>query len=87
VLALDSLHYLFSLAFGYLLMLLIMTYNVWVCLLVLGACAFWHLTLHWCLEHRWKPAHARQSQLAKHIQERAAPTSGEHCCDDLALDE
>jgi hypothetical protein len=88
MLACDSLHYLMSLAFGYLLMLLIMTYNVWVCFLVLAGCAFWHLTLHWCLEHRWKPAHARRSQLGQQrIQERAAPTSGEHCCDDLALDE
>ncbi len=71
----DSLHYLLSLAFGYLLMLLIMTYNVWVCLLVLAGCAFWHFLLHWCLQNRWKPALMRRTHRA--LAQRAQGTNGQ----------
>lgn len=111
----DSLYYVLSLTFGYLLMLLIMTYNVWVCLLVLSGCGGWHLILHALLNHRWKPALMRTTKEAIKQQQqqqqqtaartrapsvgvadgaalraldvRAAPVSGEHCCDDLVFDD
>ncbi len=75
----DSLHYLLSLAFGYLLMLLIMTYNVWVCLLVLAGCAFWHFLLHWCLQTRWKPALVRRTRrtLAQDANEQDVSAQGQ----------
>lgn len=42
LLLLESVYYLFSLVLAYLLMLLIMTYNVQLCLLVVCGCAFAH---------------------------------------------
>ena len=44
LLLLESIYYLFSLVLAYLLMLLIMTYNVQICLLVVCGCAFAHFT-------------------------------------------
>lgn len=51
----ESTYYFLSLVLGYLLMLLIMTYNVGVCLIVVGGCFFAHFLCTYLYDTRWRP--------------------------------
>lgn len=50
----DSLYYLASLILGYLLMLVIMTYNLYLCIMVVGSCFLCHFTWNYVYHTKWK---------------------------------
>ena len=51
----ESTYYFLSLVLGYLLMLLIMTYNVGVCLMVVFGCFLAHFLCTYLYDTRWRP--------------------------------
>lgn len=57
--AIDAVYYMLSLTLGYLLMLLVMTYNVWICLLVVGFCGLCHFAANALYQVRWRRAYVR----------------------------
>lgn len=59
----DSFYYLLSLTLGYLLMLLVMSYNLWLCLLTVGCCFLAHFISNYVYFAWWrrKKMHAVRS--------------------------
>lgn len=56
----DSAYYFLSLVLGYLLMLVIMTYNIWLCLFVVFCCFFCHLVLNYLYDVKWKRGYLKE---------------------------
>ena len=50
----DSFYYFWSLIFGYLLMLVIMSYNIWLCLMVVGSCFICHFLCNYLYHSIYK---------------------------------
>jgi len=67
----DSFYYVLSLCLGYLLMLLIMTYNIAVCLIVVLSCFIMHLLFNLVWSTRWKARYmANVRSLVRQFQAR-----------------
>jgi len=84
----DSFYYLLSLCFGYLLMLIIMSYNVGLCVIVVLSCFVSHLLLH-LLYARFVAAAGAAGSDVEMINgvdiSTLSPTAGDHCCPEIVV--
>lgn len=56
----DSFYYLVSLVLGYLLMLIIMTYNIWLCLMTVLNCFLMHFVWNYLYHTYWRRSYVHR---------------------------